>query len=327
MESRLHSILGKSGLLATARRVAPLKHKAGLAMLFSAVVGLCATVGTSQELTPRAYWPTPRGTQLLILGYNHSTGDVVIDPSLPVVGVDSDIHLGLLAYARTLSLRGRTANLLIEVPYSKGTTRGDLEGESMRRDFSGFGDFGITLSVNLLGAPSMTPSEFQELRQNPHPILGASVKVVAPTGEYDAEKLINIGTNRWAVKGELGYMIPIKPRWLLEFELGGWLIGDNDSFLGETREQDSVFTGEVHLVRRFKPGFWASLDLNYYTGGQSTIGGVEVADLQRNSRLGGTVVVPIRRRHAVKVGYSTGVVTESGGDYEMLLLSFTTLIK
>ena len=178
------------------------------------------------------------------------------------------------------------------MPYSKGTTRGDLEGDAMRRDFSGIGDLGITLSVNLLGAPSMTPSEFQELRQSPHPILGASVKVVAPTGEYDAEKLINIGTNRWAVKGELGYMIPIKPRWLLEFELGGWLIGDNDSFLGETREQDPVFTGEVHLVRRFKPGFWASLDLNYYTGGQSTIGGVEVADLQRNSRLGGTVVVP-----------------------------------
>jgi len=296
-------------------------------MLFSAVVGLCATAGISQELTPRAYWPTPRGTQILILGYNRSTGDVVSDPSLPVVGVDSDIHLGLIAYTRTLSLWGRTANLLIEVPYSKGTTEGDLEGDSMRRDFSGFGDLGLTLSVNLLGAPSMTPSEFQELRQKPHPILGASVKVVAPTGEYDAEKLINIGTNRWAVKGELGYMIPIKPRWLLEFELGGWLIGDNDSFLGETREQDPVFTGEVHLVRRFKPGFWASLDLNYYTGGRSTIGGVEVADLQRNSRLGGTVVVPIRRRHTVKVGYSTGVVTGSGGDYEMLLLSFTTLIK
>ena len=122
-------------------------------------------------------------------------------------------------------------------------------------------------------------------------------------------------------------MIPIEPAWLLEFELAAWIIGDNDDFLGVTREQDPVLTGQVHLVRRFRPRFWASLDLNFYTGGRSTIGGVEAADLQRNSRLGGTIVVPIRRRHAVKVGYSTGVVTESGGDYEMVLLSFTTLVR
>ena len=157
---------------------------------------LSTSVAEGQELTPRAYWPAPRGTQILVLGYNYSTGDVVTDPSLPVVGVDSDIHLGLLVYGRTVSLWGRTANFLIELPYSQGTTQGDLEGDFTRRDFSGFGDAGITLSVNLLGAPSMTPAEFQELRQNPHPILGASLKVVAPTGDYDPEKLINIGTNR-----------------------------------------------------------------------------------------------------------------------------------
>lgn len=296
-------------------------------MLLSVALGLCASVGTSQELTPRAYWPAPRGTQVLVVGYNFSTGDVVTDPSLPVVGVNSDIHLGLIAYGRTLSLWGRTANFLIALPYSKGTTLGELEGEPTRRDFSGVADVGFTLSVNLLGAPSMTPAEFRELRQNPRPILGASVKVVAPTGAYDAEKLINISSNRWAVKGELGYIIPIKPRWLLEFELAGWLIGDNDDFLGMTREQDPVLAGQLHLVRRFRPGFWASLDLNYYTGGRSTIGGVEVGDLQRNSRVGATVVVPFRRRHAVKVGYSAGVVTESGGDYETLLLSFTTLVN
>jgi len=296
-------------------------------VLIAAVVGLWASVATSQELTPRAYWPAPRGIQVLVLGYDRSTGDVVSDPSLPVVGVDSEIHLGLLAYRRTLSLWGRTANVLIELPYSKGTTRGELEGDSTRRDFSGIGDIGVTLSINMLGAPSMTPEEFRELRREPRPILGASVKVVAPTGDYDPEKLINIGTNRWAAKGELGYMIPIEPRWLLEFELGGWLIGDNDDFLGVIREQDPVVTGEFHVVRRFKPGFWVSLDLNYYTGGRSTIDGVEAADLQRNSRIGGTVVVPIRRRHAVKVGYSTGVVTESGGDFERVQLSFTTLIR
>jgi hypothetical protein len=304
-----------------------MKRIVTLAVLTWVVLSLWVADGTAQELTPRAYWPAPKGTQVLVLGYNHSTGDVITDPSLPVVGVDSKIHLGLLAYMKILSLWGRTGSIVVELPYSQGTTKGDLEGDATRRDFSGLGDVAVTLAVNLLGAPSMTPPEFQELRANPHPILGASVKIVAPTGDYDPDKLINIGTNRWAIKGELGYMIPIEPRWLLEFELGGWIIGDNDDFLDTTREQDPVVTGEFHLVRRIRPGFWASLDLNYYTGGRSTIDGEPVADLQRNSRVGGTVVVPFRGRHAFKVGYSIGVVTESGGDFEMLILSYTRLFR
>ena len=281
---------------------------------------------TAQELTPRAYWPAPVGTQVTVFGYNRSNGDVVTDPALPVVGVDSRINLGLFAYVHYLSLFGRTSNILVEVPYSWGTTEGDLEGDARRRDFAGLADIGVTLSVNLIGAPALTPEDFQKLRQDPHPILGASLKVVAPTGDYDPDKLINIGSNRWAIKGELGYMIPVEPRWLLEFELGAWIIGDNDDFLGVTREQEPIATGEFHLVRRFRPGFWASFDINYYIGGRSTIDGAEVADLQRNSRLGGTLVIPFRGRHAFKLGYSTGVVTESGGDFDMLLLSFTTLI-
>ena len=296
-------------------------------LLILAVLSLSAAAAAAQELTPRAYWPAPKGTKVAVLGYSYSTGDVVTDPSLPVFGVDSKINTGILAYFQTLSLGGRTANILVELPYSGGRTVGILEGESRRRDFTGVGDLGVTLSVNLLGAPSMTVADFQKLRADPHPILGASIKVSFPTGRYEADKLINIGANRWAAKAELGFMIPIKPRWLLELELGAWFLGDNDDFLGVTREQKPVAAFEVHLVRRFKPGFWASIDLNYYTGGRSTVGGELRADLQRNSRIGGTVVVPFRGRHAIKAGFSTGVVTESGGDFEMFLVSYQVLFR
>ncbi len=114
---------------------------------------------------------------------------------------------------------------------------------------------------------------------------------------------------------------------MLELELGTWLFSDNDSFLGVTREQRPVGAAEIHLVRRFKPGFWASLDANYFWGGRSIIGGQVRQDLQRNSRLGGTIVVPFRGRHAIKVGYSTGVITWSGGDYETFLLSYQVVFR
>jgi hypothetical protein len=297
-------------------------------MLVLAAV-LCAVLmqnAAAQELSPRAYWPTPYGTKLLIAGYSYTTGDIATDPSLPVFGVDSKINTGIGGYLQTLSLFGRTANFILEVPYTWGSTIGSVEDELLRRDFSGLGDIGVTLSVNLLGGPSMSPAAFQALRKDPHPILGASLKVLAPTGNYDAQKLINVGANRWAVKTEFGYMIPLRPKLLLELELGAWFFSDNEEFLGTTREQDPVYAIEGHLVRRFSPGFWGSVDFNYYRGGQSVIGGNDQGDLQRNSKIGGTLVIPFARRYAVKLGYSTGVVTRSGGDFDTFLVSLQTIL-
>ena len=289
---------------------------------------LLEATAAAQELTPRAYWPAPKGTQIVLFGYNYSTGDVVTDPSLPVVGVDSKIHFGVLGYLRTVNLFGRTANFLVELPYSSGETKGLLEGEDASREFSGFGDMTLTVWVNFLGAPTLTREEFQELRQNPHPILGGSLRLVLPTGKYDPDRLINIGTNRWAIKGELGYMIPLGNKWMVEFDLGLWLIADNDEFLGDlTREQDPIVSTQAHLVKRIRPGFWAALDFNYYLGGRSRVGDELLADFQRNSRIGGTLAFPFRKRNLLKVSYSTGVVTESGGDYDMLSVSYSRLLK
>jgi len=296
-------------------------------LLVWGMLSLVATGATAQELSPRAYWPAPKGTKVAVVGYSYSWGDVATDPSLPVFGVDSDINTVLVAYLQTFGWWGRTTNLLVELPYTWGTTVGTFLDEPTRRDFSGIGDLGITLSVNLLGGPSMTPADFQAFRDDPHPILGASVKVLAPTGDYDADKAINVGANRWALKAEVGYAQPIRRRWVAELELGTWFFGDNNDFLGVTREQDPVLAAELHVVRRLKPGFWASLDLNFFTGGQSTVGDELRADLQRNSRIGGTIVVPIRGRHGIKAGYSTGVVTESGGDFATFLLSYTVVFR
>ncbi len=121
-------------------------------------------------------------------------------------------------------------------------------------------------------------------------------------------------------------MIPIKPKWLLELEAGVWFFGDDNNILQGKREQAPIYSAEIHLVKRFKPGFWASLDLNYFKGGRQTIEGERLADVQRNSRVGGTIVVPFHGRHAVKVGYSIGVVTDFGTDFNQFLVSYQVLL-
>jgi len=285
---------------------------------------LCSGSATAQELSPRSFWPAPGGSRILILGYAHSVGDVLMDPSIPLNGLDSEINTGILGYMQTFGLWGRTANVVVETPYSWGTSTGLLDETLKRRDFSGFNDPAITLTVNLIGAPAMTPAEFQGLRANPRPLLGVSVKLVPPLGNYDENLLINVGANRWAMKAELGSVIPVKPNWLLELEAGAWFFGDDPDYVMGRREQDPIWAAEAHLVRRFRPGFWASLEFNYFTGGQQTIGSNELIDLRSNSRLGGTIVVPFRGRYAVKIGYSTGARTSYGADFDQFLVTFQT---
>lgn len=155
-------------------------------MLFSVV-----EVAFTQELTPRAYWPAPQGTKFVLAGYAYSTGDIVTDPSLPLVGVDSTIRTGVFAYQQTISLAGRTTNIQFELPYTDATTTGEFRGDTVDREITGIGDVSATISINLVGAPTMTRAEFQAFRQNPKPVLATSLKVVAPTGEYESGRDYN----------------------------------------------------------------------------------------------------------------------------------------
>ena len=290
-------------------------------------MALFPLVVAGQELTPRAYWPAPQGTQVLTVGALYTDGDIIPDPSLPITGVDSQIATGVVGYLHTVNLFGRTGNLVLEQAYSMGETTVDsFDFGVVELDYQGMGDLAATLSVNLLGAPAMNREEFAELRRNPRPILGASLKLVAPTGRYDEDKLLNVGANRWAAKAELGYMTVLSPKWLLEFELGVWVFDDNDEFLGMTRKQGSIKSVEFHLVHRFTPGIWASLDLNGYRGGQTEVDGRRLEDLQRDSKVGFTVAFPIAQKQTVKFGYSMGSVNDSEEDFDTFQLSYSRLL-
>ena len=271
-----------------------------------------------QSLTPQAYWPAPVGTQVFVLGYRYQGGDIVTDPSLPITGAESSIHAGALAYQRTFDLLGRTSNVQVELPYVDGTATGRIDEVPGRRDVSGVGDASVTWSVNLFGAPAMTPSEFRTWLSDPGPVLAASIKLVAPTGEYDSERLINIGSNRWAAQARLGYIQPLGSGWLAEFSAGTWLFEDNDRFQGSTRKQNSLRSVDASLIRRFRSGNWASLDLNYYFGGRTRVDGEFNDDTQKNSRIGLTMVYPFPGGHAVKLSYSRGLVTRVGGAFDSL---------
>ncbi|MEH6568262.1 MAG: transporter [Halioglobus sp.] len=282
--------------------------------------------GVSQELTPRAYWPAPTGTQVATIGYSYVSGDTIPDPSLPLTGVDSKIGSLTVGYLQTLDLWGRTANVTLELPYSDGETDGETDfGLTLAQDYKGMGDAALSLSVNFMGAPAMNAQEFAALRASPGPILGGSIKIVAPTGSYDSDNLINVGANRWALKAELGFIAPLAPKWLFELDLGVWMFQDNDDFLGFTKEQNPITAIQAHLVHILPRGTWASFDASYYKGGRSTLAGRRLDDLQRDSKIGVTLVYPFAHKQAVKVGYSVGSLNDSEENFDVWIIAYSRI--
>lgn len=284
-----------------------------------------ATVG-AQELTPRAYWPAPKGTRVATVGVAYTDGDIVPDPSLPIVGLNSEIATAVVGYLQTIDFFGRSANLVFDVPFSTGNTTAEHpELGPLERNYRGLGDIGVTLSVNLWGSPSMSREEFADLRRDPHPILGASLKVVAPTGDYESDRVINVGANRWAARAELGYITPLTPRLLLELQAGAWFMTDNDDFLGQKREQEPIYSLQAYLVRRFSPGFWLSLDGNYYRGGRNRLDGTRLNDLQRDSRIGLSLAVPVLKRNVVKFNVAHGSLNDSDESFTQFTVALQHL--
>lgn len=293
------------------------------ALMLAALLTSCEVA--AQELTPRAYWPLPKDANAFVLSYQRSSGDIVTDPSLPLTGVDSVIDFLQVSYQRTLSLFGRSANLQFVLPYSDGHTEGLVEGEFRTRDTAGIADARVRLSINLKGAPSMDGAAFQALRKNPRTIIGASLLVQAPTGEYEPDKLINIGTNRWALKTELGGFRRLG-RWAVDGSAGVWVFADNDEYLGDqTRAQDPIGTLQANVSYTFEPRLWLGFGATWYTGGEVEIDGVAQRNRQSNSRVGLTLAVPLGQRQSLKLACSTGVTARFGGDLDTCGLTWQIL--
>jgi len=290
-------------------------------LTFVAVAILPTSILSAQELVPAAYTPAPYGVNVLNVAAVYNDGDLAFDPSGPIEEGSARIGISTLGYIRTLKVVGRSANIGVIVPYMRGHLEGLYLGEPASADRSGLGDLGVRMAVNLFGAAAMSPKEFSTYRART--LIGASLIVKAPTGQYDPTKLINIGTNRWAFKPEVG-IVRVMGRWAIDAYVGGWFFTTNDDFVGGMRlQRDPMLSTQFHVRYLFKPGLWAALDANYWRGGQTTVDGTTNDDLQRNSRVGATVVKRLGRKHSLRVAVSRGAVTRIGGDFTSIGVSYS----
>jgi hypothetical protein len=277
-------------------------------------LGSCwAGIVHAQEIEPRAYSPSPGGVNFAVLVAGYSEGGVLTDPSIPVTDIEARIDALGMGYGRTFGIAGRSANFALVVPYIRVGASGNVGEARASVSREGFGDAKLRLAVNLFGGPSMTPAEFA--RREPRTTLGLSLTMNLPTGEYLHDKLVNIGTNRWAAKTELGLTHPVG-KWLLEGYVGAWWFEDNEKFFGrQRREQEPLASIQAHLSYTFRPRLWVALNTTYYRGGQTTVDGTRKYDRQSNSRAGLTISLPVGSDYSMKVSWSRGTTTRIGSSF------------
>jgi hypothetical protein len=285
---------------------------------------LIRNTGLGQDLDPRAYARVPVDATILISGFSYSDGGIVTDVTLPLENGLATVETPSIGLGRTFSLFGQTAQAFGTVSYAWAQLSAELQGQGGSTNRSGFNDMRFRISMLFCGAPAAGVQEFAKAPRQT--ILGTSVTVVAPIGQYSAENVVNLGANRWAFKPEVALSQPLGERWLFDMYAAVWLFTTNTAFYpgSSNCNQDPLLSFQAHISLNVQPTMWVAFDMTYYTGGQSFVNGVPVDNRQNNLRIGGTLVLPVGNRHSVKIAASTGAVIRFGADFTTLSIGWQT---
>jgi hypothetical protein len=269
----------------------------------------------AQSIEPRSYSNAPVGVNFLVGGYAYTRGGISFD-TLPVTDPKLRTSSAVVGYARALDLWGTSGKFDVIVPYTWLSGSAIYQGDLVRREVNGFADPLLRLSVNFFGAPALTLPEFRSYRQDL--VVGASLQVSVPAGQYDDTKLVNLGTHRWFFKPEVGVSKALGP-WTFEGQAAVTLFTtNNDFFNGNKRSQDPLYSLQGHAIYNFPSGIWASVDATYFAGGRTTLNGTLNSDLQQNWRVGATLALPVDVYNSIKLYASKGASARTGNSYDLL---------
>jgi hypothetical protein len=291
-------------------RAAALARRVAAALLLPLLCGLAA----AQSLEPRSYSNTPVGLNFVLAGYAYSDGKIAFDPSTTITDAKFRSNTELLAYAHAFDAWGNSAKFDLIVPYSQFDGHGMVGSQPRTREVSGLNDPRFRVSMNFYGAPALSLKDFAGYRQDL--IVGASLQVTPPLGQYDNSKLINLGDNRWSFKPELGISQALGP-WTFEFMPSVTLYTDNTDFnRGHRFEQAPLYAVQGHVIYNFRSGVWLAINGTWFDGNRTTLDGVKSDNEQRNTRAGLTLALPVDRYNSVKFYASFNTSTRTGSEFD-----------
>lgn len=274
----------------------------------------------AQELEPRQLTNIPVGMNYALLGYAYAAGNILLDSSLPIEDLNANLHTIIGAYVRSIDFFGMSGKVDVIVPYARGDWEGLLEGQDSSTARSGFGDPRIRLSFNIIGSPALKLNEFRNYNQET--VVGVGLQIIAPLGQYDDTKLINLGSNRWTFRPQIG-ISKTMDNWIVEAYLSGWFFTANSNFYnGNELTQKPLFAGKVHVIYTLKNTMWMSFDIGYGRGGRAYIND-EIRDTRISTiRLGLDWSIPFADQHTLRLAVVSGMRLERGPDFDMFTVLY-----
>jgi len=275
---------------------------------------------SAQELEPRALINVPVGTNILVVSTGYLYGNLLLDPAVPLEDGDARLWTLGASYVRAIDLFGLGAKVGFGLPFATGEWSALLAGRDTSTSRTGLGDPIIRLAVNFLGSPALAAADFRSYRQST--VAGLTFTTTLPLGQYNPDKLINLGSNRWSFTARLGMSHTFGP-WILEGYTGATFYTRNDDFYGgNTLDQHALVDAQLHVIRFVGgPSFWIAGSAGYSWGGRTVLNGVEKEPLD-NKRLSLSVRKGFGRQHALKAAYINGLATRLGSDFDTFQIAW-----
>ena len=309
-----------------------MKHHLSTLNLFRkfSIVLLCivSSYSHSQDIEPRRWTSMPLGTNVVGVGLSHVFGDIDFDPLLQAENTTVTVNSIALQYVRPFKIGNKQARIDVLIPYSFAQWEGLLVGEPKSVKRQGFADPRLRLSLNFIGPKAMTLKEMQEyMKANPvYTTVGASIALSVPLGQYDGDKLLNIGANCFVIRPQIGF-VHNWGSWSYELTSSVFFYtNNNDFYIDKTKKQKPLFAMQTHLNKQFKHRIWSSLSFGYGQGGNSIVNR-QPKDDERGNFIGGlSAGMPISKKHSIKIAYATTITfKEVGANTNGFVFGWSTL--
>jgi Putative MetA-pathway of phenol degradation len=265
----------------------------------------------AQFTDPRYYDNTPVGVNEIESVYAYGHSNASIDTSLIVAGAEFNLNQGTIYYTRYFSLYHHLAWLDAGVPFAG--LDGSVTGTRVHGSSTGVGDSSYQFAALLKGGPALSVAQFEAYK--PVTTVAASLSITAPTGLYNADKLLNLGSNRWSLKPEFAVSHPFgkQQKWELDGYANAYFYTDNTSYHGMQTLKQHVLPGvEGHISYSFRSNLWASLDTRYSFGGDTIVNGMNQNDVQQNFILGSELNISLNSQNTLVFEFAKALVHQNG---------------
>ncbi|MDH3901739.1 MAG: transporter [Xanthomonadales bacterium] len=280
----------------------------------------------AQDLEPRRWSHLPSGMTIVGVGYAYTDSFVYFSPFWKITDTSAEINSFGISAIYTFDMAGKSARVSFLLPYVSGRWEGDVDNKFEIVKRHGFADPRLRLSVNLYGAPALKGAEYTQFHaeHENNTVVGASLAVSAPLGQYYEDELINISANRWTVRPQIGVVHSRGP-WAFELTGSVFLFSDNKNFVDNALfEQKTMYAAQAHVTYDFRPGLWISLGTAYGAGGRVYIEDQKTAFEVDNWLWAASFGFPIGKTQSVKLTWLSGrTQNDVGRDSDNLLLSWS----